>query len=85
MIFPELSGPPATAILSRCAVALHSVAPRFQGFGGVSQESGATPPGKGSVAPTFSALKVASWKVSGYRGVSQLHCRLSHCSGPLSS
>ena len=49
-----------------------------------------TPPAKGPAAPPFSALQgsvalqVASWKVSRYRGVSQLHCRLSCCSGPLS-
>ena len=29
------------------------------------------------------ALQVASWKVSRYRGVSQLHCRLSRCSASL--
>ena len=40
---------------------------------------------------TFSALKggvafqVGSWKVSRCRGVSQLHCRLSRCSGPLAA
>ena len=58
----------------RYAVALHSVALRFPGFGGVSQGNGATPTEKGPAAPTFSALKggvalqVASWKVSRYRG-----------------
>ena len=55
-------------------VALRSVALRFRGFGGMSQENRATPPEKGPVAPPFSALKggaalqVASWKVSRYRG-----------------
>ena len=28
------------------------------------------------------ALKVRSWKVSRYRGVLQVHCRLSHYNGP---
>ena len=62
---------------------------RFPGFGGVSQENRTTSPGKGPVAPTVSALEggvalqLASWKVSWYRGVSQLHCRLSCCSGAL--
>ena len=46
-----LSGPTATVILLRHTVALHSVALRFQGFGGVSQEDRATPPEKGPVAP----------------------------------
>ena len=76
-----LSGPTATVILSRYAVALHSVALRFPGFGGggESQENRATPPEKGPVAPTFAALEggvvlqVASRKVSRCRGVSQLH------------
>ena len=42
-----------------------------------------------AVAPAISALnwgvaiQVASWKVSQYRGVSRLHCRLSRYSGPL--
>ena len=55
----------------------------------MSQENRATPPEKSPVAPAVSALKgavalqVASWKVSRYRGVSQLHCRLSRCSGAL--
>ena len=71
----------------RKPVALHSVTLRFPGFGGASQENRATPPEKGPVAPTASAFKgavalqVASWKVSRYIGVSQLHCRLSRCSG----
>ena len=44
---PTLSGPTATVILSRYTVALHSVARRFPGFEGVSQENcGATPPEK---------------------------------------
>ena len=43
---------------------------------------------QGPVAPALAglaalkagvALEVSSWKVSQYRGVSQLHCRLSHC------
>ena len=42
-----LSGPTATVILSRYTVELHSVALRFPGFGGVSQENRATPPEKG--------------------------------------
>ena len=41
---PGLSGPTTTVILSRCTVALHSVALRFSVFGGVSQENRATPP-----------------------------------------
>ena len=86
----ELTGPTATVILSRYTVALHSVALRFPGFGGVWQENRATPPQNGPVVPTFSALKggvaleVASWKVLQYRGASQLHCRLSRYSGSLS-
>ena len=57
----------------------------------MSQENRATPPDKGPVAPAFSALsvgvalQVASWKVSWYKGVSQLHCRLSRYNGPLRS
>ena len=43
--------------VSRHTVALHSVALRFPGFGEVSQENRATPPQKGPVAPTFSALE----------------------------
>ena len=56
----------------------------------MSQENRAAPREKGLVTPTFSAVKggvalqVASWKVSRYKVVSQLHCRLSRCSGPLS-
>ena len=38
----SLSGPTATAIVSRYTVALHSVALRFPGFGAVSQENRAT-------------------------------------------
>ena len=34
-----------------------SVALRFPGFGGLSQETRATPPENGPVAPTFSAFK----------------------------
>ena len=66
----KLCGPTATVVLSRCTVALHSVALRFPVFGGVSQETRTTPPEKGHVVPTFSAFKggvalqVASWKVS---------------------
>ena len=77
-----LSGPTATDILSRYTFSLHSVALRFPEFGGVARESHYSP-SKGPVAPTFSALnggvalQVASWKVSQYREVSQLHCRLS--------
>ena len=47
-------------------------------------------PAKGPVAPTCVALRggvalqVASWKVSRYGGVSQLHCRLSRYAWPLS-
>ena len=37
--------------------ALHSVALRFPGFGGVSQENRATPPQRGPIAPTLSTLK----------------------------
>ena len=87
----EHSGPTATVILWQNTVALHCVALRFPGFGGVSQENRATPPQKGPVAPTFSAfeggvaLQVVAWKVSRYRGVSQLHCRLARYSGPLRS
>ena len=50
------------------------------GWRGVAREPQYTP-SKGPVAPTFSALKggvalqVASWKVSLYKGLSQLHCR----------
>ena len=86
----NLSGPSATVTLPRYAVALHSVALRFSGLGGMWQENRATPPEKGPVAPSFSALKrdvalqVASGKVSRYRGVSQLPCRLSRCNGALS-
>ena len=53
----------------------------------MSEENRYTPTDKGPVAPTVSALKggvalqVASWKVLRYRGVSQLHCHLSRCSG----
>ena len=85
-----LSGPTATVILLRYTVALHSVTLRFPGFGGVSQENRATPPEKGPVAPTFSALEgVSRFKLPlgtgvRYRGVSHLHCRLSRCNGPLS-
>ena len=56
----------------------------------MSQENSTTPPEKGAVEPTFSALEegvalqVASWKASQYRGMSQLHRRLSRCSGALS-
>ena len=59
--------------------AVNSVALRLPRFGGVSQENRATPPERGPVAPSFSALKggvalqVAFWKVSRYRGVSKLH------------
>ena len=59
-------------ILSRCV---------FQDFKGCRRR----------MAPPCSALKegvalqVASWKVSRYRGVSQLRCRLSRSNGPLSS
>ena len=53
----------------------------------MSQENHATPPEKGPVASKFSAggvaLQVASWKVLWYRGMLQLHCRLSRCSGAL--
>ena len=69
-----LSGPTTTIILSQHTVVLHSVALCFPGFGGVSQENRATPPQKGPVAPTFSALEggvalqVVAWKVSRYRG-----------------
>ena len=67
----------------------HSVALCFPVFGVVPRENRAIPPAKGPVAPAFSALEVgvalqvASWKESRYRGVSQLHCRLSRCSGAL--
>ena len=43
-ICSRLSGPTATVVLSRYTVALHSVALRFPGFGGVSQENRTTPP-----------------------------------------
>ena len=52
--------------------------------------AGESHPFKGTVAPTLSALngglalQVASWKVSPYREVSQLHFRLLRYSGPLS-
>ena len=81
----SLSGPTATIVLSRYTVALYPVALRFPASGKVPQENRATPTEKGPVAPTFSALKggaalqVTSWKLSRYRGVSQLHCRLSRC------
>ena len=61
----------APAILSRHTVALHSVALRFPGFGGVLQENRATPPQKGPVAPTFSALE----------GVSHFKLSLGRCRG----
>ena len=60
-----LSGPTATVILSRHTVALHSVALRFPGFGGVSQENRATPPHKGPVAPT-GALLNSTWKYNSH-------------------
>ena len=66
------------------------VALRLTGLGGVSPENRATPPEKGPVSTYLSALQggvalqVASWKVSRYRGVSKLHCRLSRYRGPLS-
>ena len=56
---------------------------------GVARESRYTLCQNGPVAPTFSALRggvalrVASWKVSRYRGVSQLHCRLLRCNEAL--
>ena len=87
----QLSGPTGTVTLLRHTVALRSVALRFPGFGGVSQENRATPPQKGPVAPTFSALEagvalpVIAWKMSWYRGVSQLHCCLARYRGPLSA
>ena len=42
-IISRLSGPSATVILSRHAVAPHSVAQRFPADGGVSQKNRATP------------------------------------------
>ena len=53
----------------------------FPGCGEVWQEHRATTPQRDPVAPAFSALQggvalqVASWKVSRYRGLSQLHYR----------
>ena len=87
----QLSGPTATVTLSRYTAALHSVALRFPGFGGVAQENRGTPPEKGPVAPAFSAFKggvalqVAPWKVSRCMGVSQLRCRLRTAVGHLGS
>ena len=84
----QLSAPTAAVILLRHTLALHSVALRFPGFGGVSQENRATPPQKGPVAPTFSALEggvarqVVAWKVSRHRARSQLHCCLARYNGP---
>ena len=81
----RLSGPTAIESMSRYTVFLHSVALRFPGFGRVSQENRATPRHvpfsalKGGVA-----LQVACWKALRYKGVSQLHCRLSRHRGPLS-
>ena len=55
----------------------------------MSQENLATPPEKGPVAPTLAALKggvalqVASWKVSGYRGVLQVSLVRIHFSHPI--
>ena len=89
--YPQLSGSTAFGILSRSSVALLSVALCFPRLGGLSQENRAAPLEKVPVTPTFSALKggvalqVASWKVSRYRGVSQLHCCLSCYSGALRS
>ena len=83
---PRLRGPTTTVILSRYTLS-HFV---FQHFEGCRRRIALHPPQKGPVAPTFSGLKrgvalqAASWKVSRYRGVSQLHCRLSRCSGALS-
>ena len=61
----------------------------FPGFGGLSQENCATPPENGPVALPFQLLKgVSHFKLHlgcchGPGGVSQLHRRLSPCSGPL--
>ena len=80
-----LSGPTATVILSRYTLS-HSF---FQDLEGVAGESRYTP-SKGPVAPTFSALKGGCRTLScllegvAVQGVSQLHCRLSRHSGPLS-
>ena len=41
----------------------------FPAFGGVSQENGATPPQKGPVPPTFSALHVVRASSSLLKGV----------------
>ena len=84
------STPTATAILSRYTVALHSVALRFPTFGGMCRRIVLHPPEKALLHLPFQllksvALQVASWKVSRYRGVSQLHCRLSRYNGPLST
>ena len=76
---------------NRCGnpVALHCVALRFAGFGGALAGESLCTHSKGPAATTFSgliggvALQVASWKVSRYRGVSQLHCRLLCYNGPL--
>ena len=67
----RLSGPTATAVLSRYTVVLYSVALRFPGFGGVSQENRATPPEKGPVAPPFQLFK----------GVSHFKLPLGRCRG----
>ena len=52
----RLSGPLGIQNESRHISALHSVALRFPGFGGVLQENRATPPKKGPVAPSFFEL-----------------------------
>ena len=57
---PPLSGPTATVIPSRHIVTIHSVALCFPRCRGVSQVNRATPPQKGPVAPTVSALKGVS-------------------------
>ena len=88
----RLSGPTATVtvpVVLHCRATLCRITfPRM--WRGVTGESRYTP-SKAPVAPSFAALKggvalqVASWKVSRHKGVSQLHCRLSHCNGPLNS
>ena len=90
------SGPTATAILSRYAVtqrnSLYTLSHYvFQNFEGCLRRI-ALHPCKGPCSTTtFSTLKggvalqVASWKVSRYNGVLQLHCRLPRYSGALSS
>ena len=92
----EVSGPSgpephATAILSRYAVAPHSVALRFPVLGGVSPENRYTPWKRPCSAYLFSSKGVSHFKLllgrwrGAVHGVPQLHCRLSRCNGALRS